>query len=666
LLKQPVYIPFRPLKDPREIRLLDPACGSMHFGLYAFDLYERIYAEAWDLEQQQRELERSAELKPLAATYSDKEAFLRDVPRLIIEYNIHGIDIDPRAAQIAGLSLWLRAQKSWHFQTIKSQDRPKIKKSNIVCAEPMPGEDTLLAEFIEIHLSETSEHKTIANLLFQIFKLMKIAGESGFLLNLEEEIRIVIRDLSGEWGGIFENQDQFRWQSMEQQVLESLKKYSQLAITSEQLQRRLFANDAVQGFAFIDLCKKKFDVILMNPPFGESTSRLVPILAEKFKLAIKNLYIAFLLQGQSMLTQDGLLGAITDATFIHQNRYEKFRRSLLSKKDKNIHLMSANGWGVLDSYVETASLILAKSQGSPSLFFDLRNSQEERQTLLQKSCADLNNGHVNKYTHIAYLETFTQIPKSSLVFWLPHKILSLYRMGKHLAPNMINPRCGMASQDNPRFYKLWWEINSHDVGREKIWSFLSNGGEPCPLFRQQVYLVNYKNDGYEVKQFVRDKLGSDSRTIINQSYYFQSGLTYGKRTESFTVQYLPEGQVFSNEGQAIFFCTKSYEKQLIAYLNSSLVAYILNSIAGQHKESGYVANLPQPPKTFLNSSTIKGYINKAHKIAIQLSESVLESQFFSSPWAYIENEVPNSISEVSERLNSCFGEVARPESPALA
>jgi len=141
---------YRRLRDPRTIKLLDPACGSMHFGLYAFDLFEIIYAEAWDLNfpfSGSRGAGGNG-LKPLRETYASKDAYLRDIPRLIIEHNLHGIDIDPRAVQIAGLSLWLRAQRSWQQQKLRPQDRPSIHRSNIVCAEPMPGEKAFLDEFI--------------------------------------------------------------------------------------------------------------------------------------------------------------------------------------------------------------------------------------------------------------------------------------------------------------------------------------------------------------------------------------------------------------------------------------------------------------------------------------------------------------------------------------
>ena len=98
------------LRDPRTFKLLDPACGSMHFGLYAFDLFVEIYREAWDWEQANGpgSLDTSAsktdDLRPLCQTFADADAYSRDVPRLIIEHNIHGVDIDPRAAQIASLA----------------------------------------------------------------------------------------------------------------------------------------------------------------------------------------------------------------------------------------------------------------------------------------------------------------------------------------------------------------------------------------------------------------------------------------------------------------------------------------------------------------------------------------------------------------------------------
>ncbi|MFH1025195.1 MAG: SAM-dependent methyltransferase, partial [Nitrospirota bacterium] len=186
LLKEPVYIPHRPIKDPRMIMMLDPACGSMHFGLYSFDLFETIYDEAWDIYPDL--------LSDIREQVSSKEDFMKLVPEMIIRHNIHGIDIDPRAAQIAELSLWLRAQKSYQRLKIKAPDRPRITKSNIVCAEPMPGEKEMLEEFIS-----KLKPAVLGELVREVWNKMQLAGEAGSLLKIEEELKTAIEKAKKEW-----------------------------------------------------------------------------------------------------------------------------------------------------------------------------------------------------------------------------------------------------------------------------------------------------------------------------------------------------------------------------------------------------------------------------------------------------------------------------------
>ena len=168
--------------------MLDPACGRCILACTAFDLYERIYDEAWELKRPgARSVQPMDGLLPLRDSYPDKAAFLRDVPRLIVEQNIHGIDIDPRACQIAALALWLRAQRAYQAMGLKAAERPKITKANIVCAEPMPGERELLAEF-----TAELDPPVLGQLVAAIFEKMKLAGEAGSLLKIEEEIQEVI------------------------------------------------------------------------------------------------------------------------------------------------------------------------------------------------------------------------------------------------------------------------------------------------------------------------------------------------------------------------------------------------------------------------------------------------------------------------------------------
>src|SRR5204863_10010916 len=116
------------------------ACGSVQFLLYCCDLLEHIYEEAYE------DPELGLNLQKDYATLADLK---KAVPGLILAHNLHGIDIDLRATQIAALALWLRAQRTYQALGLKRrQDRPRIRKANIVCAEPMPGERDMLDEFL--------------------------------------------------------------------------------------------------------------------------------------------------------------------------------------------------------------------------------------------------------------------------------------------------------------------------------------------------------------------------------------------------------------------------------------------------------------------------------------------------------------------------------------
>jgi hypothetical protein len=172
-LKQPAYIPHRPKKDPRELKILDPACGSGHFLLYCFDLLQTIYEEAYD----------DPDIGPsLKKDYLTLGALQRDLPGLILSSNLYGIDIDSRASQIAALTLWLRAQRAYQAMDFKA-DRPRIAQTNIVCAEAMPGERALLEEFVT-----KLQPPILGQLVRVVFDRMQLAGEAGSLLRIEADI----------------------------------------------------------------------------------------------------------------------------------------------------------------------------------------------------------------------------------------------------------------------------------------------------------------------------------------------------------------------------------------------------------------------------------------------------------------------------------------------
>lgn len=381
LLKQPVYIPHRQLKDPRDIKMLDPACGSLHFGIYAFDLFEIIYEEAWELESLlgKESFVRSSGLLPLTETYGDKDTFLTNMPRLIIEHNIHGIDIDSRAVQIGTLALWMRAQRSWQRLGIKAAARPRIQRSNIVTAEPMPGEKDMLKEFT----AGLYPH-VLGQLVEVIFDKMKLAGEAGSLLKIEEEIKDEVAKARHQWlsgpkpeqlllfsdkNGPKPKQQQLKfdlsgiadetfWEQAEDRILDALEKYSEQAENSRTAHRRLFAEDAARGFAFINLCRKKYDVVLMNPPFGEAGRNSKSLIEGTYFRTKNDIYAAFVERGIYVLNPKSMLGAITSRTGFFLSSFTKWREEILLKEVKPL-VFADLGYGVMDAaMVEAAAYCL--------------------------------------------------------------------------------------------------------------------------------------------------------------------------------------------------------------------------------------------------------------------------------------------------------------------
>ncbi|HPM52530.1 MAG TPA: hypothetical protein PK282_09875, partial [Rhodoglobus sp.] len=183
----------RAQKDPRDLRVLDPACGSGHFLLYAFDLLLAIYEEGWaDADGPKSE----ATGKTLAEDYPSVDALRKAVPGLVLAHNLHGVDIDPRCAQIAQLALWMRAQKAYRDFGIGRGDRAQIRRSNIVVAEPLVADDQTAKEFVA-KLGDAELGRVFTSLV----ESLSLAGDLGLLLRVEQ--LVARQGKRGQTGDLF-------------------------------------------------------------------------------------------------------------------------------------------------------------------------------------------------------------------------------------------------------------------------------------------------------------------------------------------------------------------------------------------------------------------------------------------------------------------------------
>ena len=610
LLRQPVFIPRRACKDPRTILLLDPACGSMHFGLYAFDLYEIIYSEAWDLEEAHGPdaLLRTDQLRPLHETYEDKAAFLRDVPRLIVEQNIHGIDIDPRAVQIAGLSLWLRAQRSWQGQGLKPAERPVIQRSNVVCAEPMPGDKAALQEFVT-----TLEPKLLGELVTTVFEKMELAGEAGSLLKVEEEIRAAVdaaqkryqdyvlqqQKDAGYLPGLAPERDttlldlmelpdpeQF-WATSEELVIKALKDYAAAAADGHTYTRRLFAQDAAQGFAFIDVCRKRYDVVLMNPPFGELT------ISAQLRIQVDDVavwteaFAAMVSRGLALL-KNGFLGAITSRTALTLSRLTDWRKRDIIPSSL---LIADVGLGVMDSaFVESCVFVCSSTCAENTMMLKDVSASEDVAGAL---CSD--EWVVSGTVDILHRKLLEEVPENRVPFGIDESVLRLLSVRLKFEPVVGTVRRGFVLFDGFRFVRGVWEVPLTGVGESLEWVWYSKGGEYSRYYSGTHLVALRADNGAEMCAVNQQRNGQTAQAMQGSKYYFLPGATYTSRSQrGFSARCLPAGCITSDSAAVISVSAIS-PAFIVGWLNSRLVRLLIEVQSSFHKyEPGHIKTLPFP------------------------------------------------------------------------
>jgi hypothetical protein len=614
LLHEPLHIPHRTLKDPREIRMLDPACGSMHFGLYAFDLYLEIYEEAWEIakssDDQVKQAEAFATFVIYAAEFASKEVFLREVPWLILLHNIHGVDIDPRATQIARLTLWLRAQRAWQEQGVEVATRPAITRSNVVCAEPMPGERGLLADFVDQQFPD-AERGLVQQLLETIFDKMQLAGEAGSLLKIEEEVRDAVDQARREWqklaihqqnlfsraelavlgqlGGALNNDLQRLttafWVDIEERIYLALSRYAEQAERRGGYERRLFAEDAAQGFAFIDICRRKYDVALMNPPFGEASTKSADYLDRSYADWNSNLLCASLQRGWAWTAGSGCLGIIYDRTAIVKSTYEDFRRLALVGDDR-IFVMADLGWEVLDANVEVVASAMhhsLKNGPSAGIFIDLRliPSTEKAHSLQERLQHPETSNPEHRSTFCRGSE-LSKLPNAVVGYDFPSFLQRAFLGQKSIQAEGYKAYQGHALKAEKHF-RVWWELGE---ATDKVFMRrLFNGARFSPYHTAHLDCV--------IAPCSLENLPKDSATVLrNTDKHGRSGVCFGKRGEFFCSHILPADFVFTVEGQAMPLEQPDKSLAALGFLNTPLIRSALNKYCGQHKYSGYVNLLP--------------------------------------------------------------------------
>lgn len=320
-------IPPVPLKKVRDIEVLDPACGTMHFGLVAFDLLGEMYKE---------ELEKAGSPGwPQEPSVTREE----DIPASIIAHNLFGIDIDLRAVQLSALTLYLKAKSV--------NPSARIQQSNLVCADVLLLDGERLDAFLKAMRFTRPIYERIIRALWL---RLKDASHVGSLLRPEEDIRSLIQRereqyrREGEGRLPFPELQQFFekeageeefWSILEAQIIQAFDEFARQQ-AQQGVDETYFVGEATKGMRILNIMLRRYDIVFTNPPYMAS-SNTNDTLGEFLKLAYpdskSDLYAAFIQRCIEFLQDGGRLGMITQQSFMFVSSYERLRERILDRMD---------------------------------------------------------------------------------------------------------------------------------------------------------------------------------------------------------------------------------------------------------------------------------------------------------------------------------------------
>ncbi len=559
----------RAKKDPRELRVLDPACGSGHFLLYAFDLLLAIYEEAY---ADPKGPKSEATGKTLAEDYPSLDALKKAVPGLVLAHNLHGVDIDPRCAQIAQLALWMRAQKAYRDFGIGRGERAQIRRSNIVVAEPLVADEQIAKEFVA-KLGDAELGRVFTSLV----ESLSLAGDLGLLLRVE---KLVKQPAKGQLKLLAPPEERIR-DALDRFVREE---------SATNTRRRLFADDTTHGVALLGVAEKKFDTVLMNPPFGDFVGRSQQEAKKQYPAGANDIFTAMVLRGRELLSDGGRLGAITSRAFSLGRDHRRFRETLLGDAGHRLALLLDLGGGVLDqALVETAAYVVGD-----------RCSELAVKSLIEVADKEAVARERIGWEHFDHAH-FRSMPMFQLIYKLERTQGSaLSDRTQSLEPTFGRVTKGLSTPDNFRFLRLRWEIAPDAV--ERGWQLCAKGGDYGWFSGDLYLLVDRRDDGKEMAATSELADGNIARTRQSSTYYGRPAATWSCRSQKgFSARRLRRGACFLHKSGVIIPTAESVdERALPAVIAALATSEYQTLISAQSRfgayETGMVGLLPVPSR----------------------------------------------------------------------
>ncbi|MBH0060561.1 BREX-1 system adenine-specific DNA-methyltransferase PglX [Pseudoalteromonas sp. NZS71] len=542
----------RDLKPLHEIKLIDPASGSGNFLLYAFDFFYELYID---------------QIENYDADYDED-----DIPKLIIENNLYGIDLDDRAIQLAQLGLYIKARKKRRF--IKDSFNFKVVSS-----------DFYLPEYDEArHIFEDGGNLDITQkeLIEDIWNDLRYAYKFGSLIRLDEKLKAKLKELESKQGekvlDLFADADIREQKDFTELFLNNLKAAVEKFACKDA--DTFIASKTRDAITFLELLTTEYDVACANPPYTDSGDfgvELKNFSELNYKKPIKfssNLYSIFLKRCCELTSNDGMVAMIHPDTIMFIKSFENVRNFILKNHQINtlIHYPQTGGvFGI--GLIYPVFYVIDKSQdkSKKSLFVNLKNSKgtkEEAESLARRLNDYIKqNENLNNYSF--FQDELKKVQSSPFIYWISDEFRKKFN-GKNLG-NYFDISFGLKTADNLKYLKYSWEVS--DFSKRKYDSLYKAG--PYNRWFGNLWLtLDYD---YQEANISREK----SSGFSGKANYKKLGIicpTVAAKATTFRMNY---DSIFSNADLGIYQSDKSKNipiLSVLAYLNSKVVQYINNML----------------------------------------------------------------------------------------
>lgn len=555
----------------RDLKMIDPAVGSGHFLIISFALLVAFYEEE--------------------ARHRGEHWTRKQIAESIIENNLHGVDIDPRAVQIAAAALLLKAK------SYCNNAEPKVVNlvaSNLGLAA-LPKDDLAVVELKRAVREATGIPEELTE---QIIQALKGADHLGSLLKVDAAVDEAIRkheEAVGipriEQGNLFEGYSTRHSTSFDAvearvSILKQLDKFLDRCTSGDDLGLRLRGEQLAAGVRFIRLVKEgEYDVVVANPPY-QGVSNLVDgeYLEKTYPKSKADLYATFLERGLQLVRPDGLSAMITMRGWMFIKNYESLRKYLLNQKDlRIIGDLELGAFEEISGEVVTAAMtVFRNSKPSNDVTVALKVTQlgdnSTKNNKIMKKKASLLIGYKQYNFHPNKLVVIESQP---LIYWWYGAFLKRY--GETPKMNEKSPaKKGACTSDNTRFIRKPWEVSysllmflgSLDIG-VKTWAPYVMGAQGKAWFEGLDSIVNWQSHGLEVKVFNGHLYKSFTRSIQNQDVYFRLGVAFSTIGSAFSARKHRYHSVIDTSGSSVY---PSNTNSVCALMNSSLGREILSAL----------------------------------------------------------------------------------------